>query len=891
MILTRVTAVDYDDGDDGHPIVLLAGRDSEGRRVTREVHGAEPYFYVREEAPVPDRMRKHLVEEDHGYESYDGVSLKKLTVKLPKHVREYKADFMDHWEADIPFYRRCSIDYGLSGYVRVPEGPSCHIDEIDTDVDIEDVTPIRPRLVIADIEVLQEGPPLSIDELLNWGDERISHITLWDSYEDDYTLLCLDPDHEVSGSEVKMHLDDHIGDNEVATELDRNMSLQKYQDEEALLEGFLRYFESRRPDIISGWNFVSFDWEYILKRLDQFDDLSAHRLSDIGYVNGYTTASRVDCVPAFDMMEAYTGPKMSYTRWRSKALDYVSKVVFGVGKLPNINVTQTFKDDPNRLAAYNILDVLLCVALDRQEAIHEFFLELAELSQIQIYDTQYEMRLVDGYIMSRGGDDEILPSQREKDIPENAGGLVLNPSDGIQEMVGVFDVKSLYPSSIITWNISPETVIWDKDTTSGPPRTPGGVMSIPWLPDADHADGGDFTSDDIDFDVMYTDMSEEGIIPKHLKGLFPERDARKAKRNQYSPDDYMYDVYDRQQAAVKVIMNAFYGVMSSDYWRLGMYGLGDAVTSVSRYVLWMGKEIAIKHDYDVIYGDTDSIMVSLGDAESDTEEVLSVGRQLEHVLNTEIGMCVVNSGLSETGVHPLLSGDLHGTDLHCIQWEFEKLYERFFQAGTKKRYAGLMIWKEGKHIDGEVDLTGFESRRSDVAELTSEMQPEIIERILSGADFDDISGYIRERIDSIEDQTIDISLIGIPASLKRDLDTYGNTETARACRHSNDVLGYDWGRGDNPWKYFISETPPMAPGTDVVALEWSDDLPDGYELDVDRILERVIEGPIEPIINEAGMKFKELTLGAETNDVSADDWATGDWEESDNGGDDDVFGW
>ena len=491
--------------------------------------------------------------------------------------------------------------------------------------------------------------------------------------------------------------------------------------------------------------------------------------------------------------------------------------------------------------------------------------------------------------MSRSGDDEILPSQKDKDIPENPGGLVLNPSDGIQEMVGVFDVKSLYPSSIITWNISPETIIWDDATVSGPPRTPGGIMSIPWLPDADHADGGEFEEDAIDMDVMYSDLSEEGIIPKYLKGLFPEREIRKQKRNQYSQGETMHGVYDRQQAAVKVIMNAFYGVMSSDYWRLGMHGLGDAVTSVSRYVLWSGKEIAIEHDYDVIYGDTDSIMVSLGEAESDVDEVLSVGRQLEQVLNTEIGRCVVKSGLNDT--HPLLSGDLHGTDLHCIQWEFEKLYRRFFQAGKKKRYAGLVIWKEGEHVSGKVDLTGFESRRSDVAELTSEIQPHVIEMILTGAGFGEVSRYIRDIIAGINNRDIDISTIGIPATLKNDLEEYGNTETARACRYSNEVLGYEWSRGDNPWKYFIADTPPMEPGTDVIALHWSDDLPDGYELDTDRILERVIEGPIEPIINEAGMKFKELTLGAETNDVTADDWASGDWEVSDNGGDTDGFDW
>lgn len=892
MKTIRVTAVDYKTNKSVTPelpIVQLAGRDEYGERTTLQVKGTVPYFYARRDEARDIESHDDVWYIHDEYESYNGIPLSRIDVRVPANAGSRgQADDLtkevdEPWESDIPFYRRVSIDYGLSGYIKVPEGKdTVHIDAIKTDVDTSQFSTINPRILIADIEVLPVDGT-SFNEMTEYYNCPVTHISAWDSYDDEYICLYLDPEGEVTPSIVKDDLIEQSTTERVAAEVEKDITLRRYQNEEQLLDGFLSLVESRTPDIVSGWNFDDFDWDYLLNRYEKFDNLNEHRLSDNGWIKGYQIARKVDCLPAFDMLSAYKKMTVPFEgEKRSYSLDYVAKEELRIGKIPNIGIERTYHDDRSLMTAYNLMDVMLCVAIEREQSMHEFYLELAELSQVQIYDTFSEMRLIDGYIMSRSDKDEVLPTADDADIPENAGGLVLTPSSGLNDWVGVVDLKSLYPSCMITWNLSPETIHWydDKEPSHDD------YMNVPWLPDADHARGGDFELSDIDFEKMWVDLSTEGLIPKYIKPLFPERSHKKKLRDQYEPGDPQYDVYDRQQSAIKVVMNAFYGVTSMNYWRLSKFGLGDAITSTARYALWEGKEGAKDLGYEVLYGDTDSIMVSIAESEESKVKAIGRGEELERNINDRMVRCVDKSGLN--GEHPYISDSLHGTQRHALTYEFEKLYRRFFQAGTKKRYAGNVVWKEGKHIDGDIDIVGFESQRSDSPEITEEVQPQIINRILEGQSFDEVSEYVQSLIRSIETDETELYRIALPITLKQPLREYGNTQAARACRYSNDNLDTTWSVGDDPWLYFIDKTPPMNPGTDVLALGWGEDLPEGYKLDMDKILERSLESPLKPILDEIGWNFTELKMGAQTKSGSetSGDWGSYKEEESD-----DAWGW
>lgn len=882
----RITSIDYKvegSGGDEKPVVQLAGRAEDGSRVTKHVIGCDPYLYIPETETIPQQYSDRVTDVKNGYESYNGVRLEKVFVKIPKDVEEIRECIGSGYEADLPFYRRVSIDFGLSGYVEIPEsGKEIGIGEIETDIDSALIEPIPPRLLVADIEVINPDG-ISFDEMRDQHSQPITHITAWDSQEDEYVCLYLDREGSVDGQRIKSLLESESSSVSGFDEVQRDITLRRYESEQSLLNGFVVLVGNRRPDIVSGWNFVSFDWDYILGRMSELDGVNKHSLSDIGWASGFQTERKIDCLPAFDMLRGYK--KMTVPvegEKRSYSLDYVSKDDIGIGKLPNVNVNNAYRNDRSRMTAYNIMDVMLCVAIERDQRMHEFFLEVAEFCQIQIFDTVSEMREVDGYIMSRSDDDEILPTADDKDVPENAGGLVLSPSSGVADWVSVFDLKSLYPSCMITWNLSPETIHWyDEEQPEH-----DNIINVPWLPDADHADGGRFGMADIEFDKMWVDLDEEGLIPKYLKRLFPEREKRKEQRNEYDPGTAEYEMWDRRQAAVKVIMNAFYGVCSMDYWRLATEGLGDSITSSARYALWAGKDIIEKDGYNIKYGDTDSVFVGI-DEEDEKNWVIDESIVIEHRLNGRIGEYVSECGVE--GSHPILTGDLHGTEQHTLVYEFEKLYRRFFQPGSKKRYAGNVVMEDRKEVDGKIDITGFESQRSDSPEITSEVQPEIINRILEGQDFRSVSGYLQGIIDGIENRKMDSYRFALPKSLGQALDEYGNIPAARACRFSNEYLGKEWEQGNDPWVYYVSETPPMEPDTDVIALGWDEELPEGYELDLDKTLERALENPLNDIVEEVGWSFKELRTGNRNQSAGSvsSDW--GEYEQTNESGGE--FGW
>lgn len=190
-----------------------------------------------------------------------------------------------------------------------------------------------------------------------------------------------------------------------------------------------------------------------------------------------------------------------------------------------------------------------------------------------------------------------------------------------------------------------------------------------------------------------------------------------------------------------------------------------------------------------------------------------------------------------------------------------------------------------------MDMVGFESQRSDSPELTEEVQPEVVNRILAGEGFEEVSEYVRGLIEDIKEREMELYKVALPSSLGQPLEDYGNTQASRACRYSNQHLDYEWSMGDDPWIYFIRQTPPMTPATDVLALSWDEDLPEGFEMDLDKTLDRALEGPLAPILREVGWRFTELKQGAQTGSAADGDWS-GDWESDDDEEEDDEgWGW
>lgn len=567
-----------------------------------------------------------------------------------------------------------------------------------------------------------------------------------------------------------------------------------FNDEKEMLKSLLDYIRDRDPDILTGWNFDEFDAPYLVDRM-----------KELGIDRSNMTKGRV----VFDLLDGYKHAlpveKESYR------LDYVAEEELGLGKLyMDDKVHEMLEDDPRKLVNYNRRDVELCVRINEQNGIISFFKEVANFTGCPLEDTLMPSRVIDIYVLRAAKDKFVLPSKGYEKGKEFKGAIVLSPITGVKKNVIVLDLRSLYPMSMITINASPET----------------------------KSEDGEYVAPN---DVRFL-KKPEGLARRILRDLLDERAKLKKLRDKHEYGSKEYKRYDLQQNAIKTITNAYYGVSGYRRFRLYDREIGSAITSIGRAIIEYTKDLVEQMGYEIVYGDTDSTMVSVGEDDIDLEKVIEIGRELERS---------INEGYDEFAKRL-------NVDEHWFQIKFEKVYKRFFQAGTKKRYAGHLIWKEDKTCD-DWDIVGFEFKRSDQARITREVQRELIIKIISGDEFEDISGYLRSIISKFESGSLDLDEVGIPSGIGKNLDDY-ETEDAhiRGAIYANKHFGTRFGRGSKPKHVYVKKVPDGYPRTDVICFETARDVPEGFEVDWRVMLDKTIKAPMEKILKAMNWSWSDI---------------------------------
>ena len=840
-----VTQVDYTiagRGDDEYPVVHVFGRTADREPVHVQVEEFRPYFYAPVDSVTEGELRQYdritgwEYEGNDGepHESIRGAKLVKIFGQTPRDVGQLRDDF-EHYEADILFPNRFLIDKDITSGVRVP----CREDGDRLRVHHAEVQPVEvdaePRVNTFDIEVDdRSGFPED-------GEEPVICLTSHDSYDDEYSVWLYQPPDGVDGPEVLDGYDPLEGDFET--------DVRSFETEEAMLGSFLNYLDGTDPDVMTGWNFTDFDAPYLIDRLDVLadrgdtdHDLSYDRLSRVDEVwrsdwRGPDVKGRV----VFDLLYAYQRTK--FTELDSYRLDDVGERELGVGKERYAgDIGDLWEQEPERLLEYNLRDVELCVELDRDQDIVTFWNEVRQFVGCKLEDATTPGDAVDMYVLHKLHDEYALPSKGQQDSEDYEGGAVFDPITGVRENITVLDLKSLYPMCMVTTNASPETKV-------DPERYDGETYRAP--------NGTHFRK------------QPDGAIREMVDELLAERDEKKSLRDDHDPDEPAYEQYDRQQQAVKVIMNSLYGVLGWDRFRLYDKEMGAAVTATGREVIEFTETAAAERDKKVVYGDTDSVMLELGNEISE-EEAIEQSFDLEEYINDRYDEFALER-LNAEG--------------HRFEIEFEKLYRRFFQAGKKKRYAGHIVWKEGKDVD-DIDITGFEYQRSDIAPITKEVQKEVIDMIVMGEEPETVKSYLHDVIQDFRAGNVSLDDVGIPGGIGKRLDNY-DTDTAqvRGAKYANAVLGTNFQRGSKPKRLYLDRVHSdflerieaeegLDPSTDpvygafrrdpdVICFEYPDQVPEEFEVDWDKMLDKTLKGPIERIIDALDISWEEVKTGQE----------------------------
>ena len=855
-------------GEVEKPIIHVFGRTIENKTEHVQVHGFRPYLYTLESSfnrevaegipGVTGWEREN--ENKQPYVGIKGERLVKIYGQTPRDVGKFREEF-DHHEADILFPNRFLIDKGIESGIKIPEKrtPDGTLEVSHEDVFAADVSSDL-RINTFDIEVEdRNGFPEN-------GEETILCISSHDSYTNEYTAWIYGCDKS------KIDVEEH-------KLIDENSSIETYvfETEEEMLEAFMDYIDDTDPDVLTGWNFVDFDISYFVARLKRLSKntklaIDFNRLSRINEVwennwRGPNIKGRI----AFDLLYAYK--RTNFSELESYRLDAVAMTELGIGKERYIGtIGALWENDPSQLLKYNIRDVELCVGIDRKQRIIQFWKEVAVFVGCKLEDATTPGDAVDMLVLHRVCGKFVLPSKRRAQSEYYEGGQVLTPTKGVREMVAVLDLKSLYPMCMVTLNASPETKV-EEQYEGEIYRAPNGQM---------------FRREPI------------GIIREMVDDLLKEREAKKEQREKYDRETIEYDRFDRQQAAVKVIMNSLYGVLGWERFRLYDKDMADAITSTGREVIRHTQKVANELGYTVAYGDTDSIMLELKSQEGNFQILEGVEEDLLKKKALEIAFEIqgkINESYGDFAKEKL------NADSHRFEIEFEKLYRRFFQTGRKKRYAGHIIWKEGKDVD-IVDIVGFEYRRSDNSPITRVTQQVVIEKIVRGKSLDEVKKYIQKVIKDFEKGNLSIEEIGIPGGIGKKLKEY-ETEPAhiRGAKYSNAVLGTNFNRGSKPKRVYLKrvdsvffenfkeENPDIFPSEgmitedhrgltaeqrekrktftefqikqDVISFEFADQIPDSFSVDWELMLEKDIKGPIERILEGIDMSWEEIRSGQE----------------------------
>lgn len=497
-------------------------------------------------------------------------------------------------------------------------------------------------------------------------------------------------------------------------------SVEYLADERALLTRWIEWVEKIDPDIFIGWNVVNFDLRLLQKRAQALEiPLAIGRGRSVpAWRRAQTDTDRYFIsIPGRVVLDGIDTLKSATYTFASFSLEAVSRELLGRGKLiegeakhdplfkPR-EIQRQFHEDKISLAAYNLEDCRLVWDIFEQTDLINFSIERARLTGLEMdkaggsvaaFDNLYLPRLHrKGFIAPNIGD-----YQGELSAP---GGYVMDSKPGLHDSVLVLDYKSLYPSIIRTFKVDPYARIVAKRAEADD-IVPG-------------FDGASFSK-------------SENILPDIIATLWRARDRAKQEHNA------------ALSQAIKIIMNSFYGVLGTSGCRIHDSRLTSSITKRSHEIILQTVKLIEAEGYEVIYGDTDSVFVSLQKS-CDNKTATAIGERLVRLINR----FWADSLRRDYDIDSYLEMEL---ETHFIRFFMPTV--RGSEQGSKKRYAGLIDDGQGQR---SIQYKGLESVRTDWTELARSFQQTLYRLVFDDEEYE---VYIRDTVEDLRNGRFDDQLI------------------------------------------------------------------------------------------------------------------------------------
>ncbi|MCL4363152.1 DNA-directed DNA polymerase [Candidatus Marsarchaeota archaeon] len=504
--------------------------------------------------------------------------------------------------------------------------------------------------------------------------------------------------------------------------------IKTVKDEKALFTEFTRIVNDLDIDIITGYNSANFDIKYMLERARALRikfDLSRFsgdtRIERHGLVDKVKMAGRVH-IDMYTVVKfiATVGAAEYILKLNSYTLKNVYEAITKSGKT-NVEKKDIYKlwdgskEDLETLAVYNLSDSkALNVVFDTLAPIT---IELSKTSWNTLSDVAVSTtgQIVEFLLMRYAHEfGELIPNKPDEyEIKSRLmnpieGAFVKTPDPGLYENLAIFDFRGLYPSIIISHNIDPSSICGDCTEYYEAPTK-----------------------------VRFS-KTRRSITPVILKLLI---DQRAEVKKLYKKDKDNIYLGSRSQA-LKITSNSFYGYLGYARSRWYSRDCAASVTAYGRQYIHDAIEASDAMGFKVIYGDTDSIVMLLGDKTKD--EALAFLK----------------------GFNAKLPGSM--------ELELEDFYVRGIFVGKKTEKSPSGAKKKYALINekGYIKIRGFELVRRDWSRVARDTQRRVLETILKEGNPEKAVQIVKDMVKDLKDGKVPMKELAISTQLRKSIDNY-----------------------------------------------------------------------------------------------------------------------
>ena len=371
---------------------------------------------------------------------------------------------------------------------------------------------------------------------------------------------------------------------------DRDDFVNQVGSEKEMIEEFVRIIKENNVDIIVGYNSDNFDFPYLKDRAKILDvdlDIGMDG-SDVRYIRrGFANAASFKGLIHVDLylvmrrymtLERYTLERVYYELFGEEKIDVPGERIW--------EFWDNGGEELDNLFDYSLDDVVSTLKIAEQTL--PLNLELTRIIGQPLFDVS---RMATGQqaewflVKQAYFDGEVVPNKQganfldRANAEDNEGGYVREPETGLHENLVQFDFRSLYPSLIISKNISPDVMV---------------------LGDVENEDDYNISPEH----GLKFKKSPQGFIPSVIDKILQERFRLKREMKE-SQDETEKKSLNVQQQAIKRLANTMYGIYGFPRFRWYSFECAKAITSWGRQYIKSSIKKAEEFGFYTIYADTD----------------------------------------------------------------------------------------------------------------------------------------------------------------------------------------------------------------------------------------------------------------------------------------------